>query len=436
MQDRALSRPNCSRNMNPIPILPASPALKRPATTGGAIYRFHTMVKPAGAQCNLDCSYCFYLHKEELLDQPKMPRMSESVLELHVRQYIEAQTGDEVVFSWQGGEPTLMGLEFFERMVALQKKYTKPPQRIENDLQTNGTLLDEQWCAFLKANNFLVGLSIDGPAELHDKHRCSKGGKPTHERVMAAVELLHRYQVPFSALCVVNRDNARKPIDVYRFLRDAVRPRLIQFMPGMERRDFRTVAPGHWPAESLPMLGSPQARPGTPESIVAEWSIAPEDWGYFLGRVWDEWLAKDFGRVFVDQFENAISIMVGAGSQKCVTSQICGKALAVEHDGSLYACDHFVYPEYRLGNIRDEHEGDLAFSERQQAFGYAKSERLPAYCRTCESLKYCWGDCPKDRFLRTPDGEAGLHYLCAGLKQFYRKVEASKSELFRRFGRP
>lgn len=421
--------------MSVIPVRPALPDLNLPRLPDGQNYRFHTMVKPAGAQCNLDCTYCFYLHKEELLHQPKMPRMNESVLELHVRQYIEAQTGDEVVFSWQGGEPTLMGLPFFRRMVELQKKYAKAGQRIGNDLQTNGTLLDDEWCEFLKANDFLVGLSIDGPAELHDKHRYSKGGKPTHARVMKTVALLHRHQVPFSALCVVNRDNARKPIDVYRFLRDQVQPRSIQLIPGMERRDFSSIAPGYWPADDLPMLGSARAQPGTPDSVMAEWSVTPEDWGYFLGRIWDEWFAKDFGRVFVDQFENVISMLLGAGSQKCVTSQICGKALAIEHDGTLYSCDHFVYPEYRLGNIRDIHEGDLAFSERQKRFAYAKSDRLPAYCRACEYLQLCWGDCPKDRFLRTPDGEAGLHYLCTGLKQFYRKASLAKGEVLKRLGR-
>lgn len=420
--------------MNIVSMPAVFPKFSLPTAPEGHAYRFHTMVKPAGAQCNLDCSYCFYLHKEELLHQPKIPRMSESVLELHVRQYIEAQTGPEVVFSWQGGEPTLMGLDFFRRMVELQKKYAKPRQRIENDLQTNGTLLDEKWCAFLKEHHFLVGLSVDGPAELHDKHRYSKGGKPTHARVMEAAVLLHRHQVPFSALCVVNRDNARKPIDVYRFLRDQVRPRLIQFIPGMERRDFRSTAPGHWPANSLPMLGSSQALPGTPDSVMTEWSIAPEDWGYFLGRVWDEWFAKDFGRVFIDQFENVISMLVGEGAQKCVTGQICGKALAVEHDGTLYSCDHFVYPEYRLGNIAEVHEGDLAFSERQKRFGHAKSDSLPAYCKSCDYLQLCWGDCPKDRFLRTPDGEVGLHYLCAGLKHFYRKASAAKGAVLKRLG--
>jgi uncharacterized protein len=418
--------------MIPIHPVPSHPELKLPPLSGSARYRFHTMVKPAGAQCNLDCSYCFYLHKEDLLQQPKIPRMNESLLEAHIRQYIEAQTGDEVVFSWQGGEPTLMGLDFFRRIVELQVKYQKPGQRIDNDLQTNGILLDDEWAAFLKQHQFLVGLSIDGPAEFHDRHRYSKGGKPTHERVMAAVALLHKYQVPFSALCVVNRDNSKRPIDVYRFLRDQVRPRLIQFIPGMESRDFHAIAPGYWNKDSLPFLGSPRTQPGATDSVVTDWSIAADDWGYFLTRIWDEWLKHDFGRVFIDQFENVISMLFGAGSQQCVTGQICGKALAVEHNGDLYSCDHFVYPEYKLGNIQYTHEGDLAFSERQQQFGHAKSNTLPAYCRTCSYLQLCWGHCPKDRFLRTPDGETGLHYLCSGLKTFYRKAMSSRGELARR----
>ncbi|PWV65597.1 anaerobic sulfatase maturase [Plasticicumulans acidivorans] len=418
------------------PIKPlADPPLHLPALANGDVYRFHTMVKPSGAQCNLDCAYCFYLHKEDLLQQPKMPRMDEDWLETHIRQYIAAQTGREVIFSWQGGEPTLMGLEFFRRVVALQQQYKKPGQRIENDLQTNGILLDDEWCAFLHEQHFLVGLSIDGPAELHDHYRYSKGHKPTHERVMHAVALLHKHQVEFSALCVVNRLNARRPIDVYRFIRDQVRPRMIQLIPGLEPGDFRQVAPGHWNWDALPVVGTPQARPGHPDSVVADWSVDPDDWGYFLGRVWDEWFKRDFGRVFIDQFENVVSMMLGNGSQKCVTSPVCGKALAIEHNGDLYSCDHFVYPEYRLGNIGETHEGDLAFSEQQQQFGYAKRNSLPQYCRECRYLQLCWGECPKNRFVKTPDGEPGLNYLCRGLKAFYAKATGDLSELHKRLGK-
>ncbi|MFH7808920.1 anaerobic sulfatase maturase [Acinetobacter sp. BSP-153] len=416
--------------MRIIPTQAESPSLKS-IQLQGQMYRYHVMLKPSGAQCNLDCSYCFYLHKQDLLRQPKTPRMAESMLELHIKQYIEAQTGNEVVFSWQGGEPTLMGLEFFQRVVELQNKYKKPKQCIENDIQTNGTLLDEAWCEFLSQHNFLVGLSIDGPAEFHDKHRYNKGGKPTHAKVMHAVELLHRYQIPFNALCVVNRDNAKRPNDVYRFIRDQVQPRMIQFIPGMESAQFQSTAPGHWNLDDLPILGSSAAQPGTNDAVVTDWSIVADDWGYFLSRVWGEWIKKDFGRVFVDQFENIVSMMLGYGAQKCVSGQICGKSLAIEHNGDLFSCDHFVYPEYKLGNIQEIHQGDLVFSEEQKKFAYAKSNSLPQYCRQCPYLQYCWGDCPKDRFLKTPDGEAGLHYLCSGLKRFFHTALLSKSEIMK-----
>jgi len=415
--------------------LNAQPELKLPKLEEGDSYRFHTMVKPSGAQCNLDCAYCFYLHKEDLLHQPQAPRMSDAVLEAHIGQYLEAQTGDEVIFTWQGGEPTLMGLDFFRRVVDLQNRHRKAGQRIANDLQTNGILLDDEWCAFLAQNSFLVGLSIDGPAELHDRYRTSKGNKPTFSRVMAAVELLHRHRVEFNALCVVNRVNARRPIDVYRFLRDVVAPHIIQFSPGLEPVDFRSVAPGHWDWDRLPVVGTPAAQPGSPDSVVADWSVSPDDWGYFLTRVWDERMKRDYGRVFVDQFENVISQMFGHGAQKCVSARICGKAMAIEHNGDLYSCDHFVYPEYKLGNIREVHEGDLAFSDRQKEFAYAKSETVPRYCKSCSFLDLCWGECPKNRFVKTPDGGIGLNYLCPGLKKFYAKATSDRAELARRLAR-
>jgi uncharacterized protein len=397
-------------------------------------WAYHTMIKPSGAQCNLDCAYCFYLHKEDLLAQPRAPRMSDAVLEAHIRQYIDSQSGPQVVFTWQGGEPTLMGLDFFRRAVALQATYSKPGQAVENDLQTNGVLLDQDWCDFLKANAFLVGLSIDGPAELHDAYRRAKGGQPTFERVMQAADLLRANGIAFNALCVVNRQNARRPIDVYRFLRDRVRPRMIQFIPGLEPTDFRSRAPGAPADRPAPKLGEPQAKPGAPDSIVADWSVDPDDWGDFLCRVWDEWFARDYGRVFVDQFENIVSMMFGQGPQKCVNARTCGRGLAVEHDGELFSCDHFVYPEHRLGNILETPEGDLARSQAQVRFGLAKHETLPAYCRSCRHLELCWGECPKNRLIRTPQGEPGLNYLCSGLKAFYDKATAARPELARRLG--
>ncbi len=379
---------------------------------------FHVMVKASGAQCNLDCTYCFYLHKQSTLDQPDLPRMNDEVLEAHIRQYIEAQDARQVVFSWQGGEPTLMGLDFFRRVVALQRQYAKPGQRVENDLQTNGVLIDEDWAVFLKANDWLVGLSMDGPPELHDLYRRTKGGTPSSARVVRAAELFHRHGIPFNVLCVVNRTNARRPNDVYRYLRDTIRPRMIQFIPCVERAACQITAPGHWNVNG--------------PSAVTDWSVKPQDWGYFLGRVWDEWFRRDYGRVFVDQFENVISQMMGFGAQTCVSSERCGKALAIEHNGDVYSCDHYVYAPYKLGNILLTNEGELANGQAQLDFGAAKHKSLPAYCQACEYRDLCWGDCPKNRFLKTPDGEPGLSYLCTGLKQFYAKVTLARREVQRR----
>jgi uncharacterized protein len=392
------------------------------------------MVKPVGALCNLDCTYCYYLHKEQLLGQPRQPRMTGEMLERHIRQYIEAQTGDAVVFSWQGGEPTILGLEFFRQVVELQARHRKSGQRIENDLQTNGTLLDEEWTSFLKQHRFLVGLSCDGPGRLHDRFRPTKGGTPTHAKVMAAARLLKKHGVPFNALCVVNRENAKFPLDVYRFLTRELGAKRIQLIACVEPKVFRDVAPQRWDAAQLPLVGSPQARPGAPDSVVTDWSVDPEDWGAFLCKVWDDWVARDVGKVFVDLFETGVAQSMGLPSQRCVTAEFCGKALAVEHDGDVYSCDHYVYPEYRLGNLRQTHWGEMAYSERQQAFGFAKRDTLPQYCRDCAHLKLCWGECPKNRLVRTPAGEAGLNYLCPGLERFYAHIQHDMPQILRRVG--
>ncbi|WP_443750764.1 anaerobic sulfatase maturase [Asticcacaulis solisilvae] len=395
---------------------------------------YHTIIKPSGAQCNLDCTYCFYLSKEGLLSQPRAPRMPDDVLEAHIRQYIESQPGQDVVFTWQGGEPTLMGLDFFQRAVALQARYKQPGQRVDNDLQTNGVLLDARWAEFLKANNFLVGLSIDGPRALHDLYRRAKGGQPTFDRVMAAAKLLRDWQIPFNVLCVVNNANARQPLETYRFLRDEVRPRVIQFIPGVVPK------PGHGPSDSgyslsdRPRQGDARTRPDQPDAVVEPWSVDGDDWGRFLSAVWDEWFTRDFGDVFVDQFENVVSMMLRKGSQMCVTAPRCGRGLAIEFNGDLYSCDHFVYPQHRLGNISDSDEGVLAASAAQTAFGNAKLDALPQACRSCRFLELCWGECPKNRFIATADGEAGLNYLCGGLKTFYGKATSDYPRLVRRLG--
>jgi uncharacterized protein len=382
--------------------------------------QFHVMAKPAGATCNLDCKYCFYLSKQTVPHGPGAGEMGDETLELFIRQYIEGVSGPSVVFSWQGGEPTLRGLAFFRRVVALQKKYAKFGQKIENDLQTNGVLLDESWAAFLKEHRFLVGLSIDGPRELHDKFRRNMGGAPTFDKVMAAANLLRKFGVPFNTLTCVHRFNASRPLDVYRFLRNELNATYIQFIPVVQAKGFETSAPQTWDFAHLPIVGTPQARPGHPDAVVTDWSVDPDDYGYFLSRVFDEWRRKDLGEVFVNHFETLVAQHLGLPSQICIYSEMCGKSVAVEHDGSVYSCDHYVYPEHRLGTLHQTPLAEMVFSPTQVRFGYAKSETLPAYCRSCSYLTDCWGECPKNRLLRTPDGEAGLNYLCVGLKRFYR----------------
>jgi uncharacterized protein len=337
-----------------------------------------------------------------------------------LRQYIDGVTGPEIVFSWQGGEPTLRGLDFFRRVVALQAKYKKPNQRIENDLQTNGVLLNEEWAAFLKEHRFLVGLSIDGPRELHDRFRINKGGAPTFDKVLAAAKLLRRFGVRYNMLTCVHRFNASRPLDVYRFLRRELNSTYIQFIPIVEPRGFETTPPQVWDESKLPMLGSPKARPDHPSSIVTDWSVDPEEYGYFLSRVFDEWRRKDMGKVLVNHIETLVAQHVGLPSQICIYGEFCGKGVVAEHDGSVYTCDHYVYPEYRLGTLREKSLAEMVFAPTQVKFGYAKSEALPRYCRECPYLKDCWGECPKNRFIHTPDGEAGLNYLCAGLKKFFK----------------
>jgi uncharacterized protein len=341
------------------------------------------------------------------------------MLERYIRQYIEAQNGDTIVFSWQGGEPTMLGVEFFREIVDIQRKYAPVGRRIENDLQTNGTLLDDEWCEFLKQHGFLVGVSIDGPRELHDTFRLTRKGEPTFDKVMHGISLLRKHGVSFNTLTVVNRANAKRPLDVYRFLRNELDSRYIQFIPCVEPKDFHNVAPQHWPADRIPLLGSSASRPGNPESVVTDWSVDPEDWGYFLSRTFDEWYKKDVGRVLVNLFETAVVQTMGRPAQTCVTAEFCGKALAIEHTGEVYSCDHYVYPEWSLGNIADTHIGAMAFSDRQQRFGYAKRDALPAYCRQCKHVRLCWGECPKNRFIRSPDGELGLNYLCSGIRRFF-----------------
>lgn len=381
--------------------------------------RFHVMAKPGGAKCNVDCQYCFYLHKDELLNQSKQPKMDDATLEAFIKSYIESHDGEEVVFSWQGGEPTLLGLDYFKKIVELQRKHAITGMRIENDLQTNGLLLNKDWCEFLVEHSFLVGLSIDGPEFIHDKYRKTRSGKPTFKRVIQAVNLMKEYKVPFNALVTVNRFNSQYPLEVYRFLTRELGVTYIQFSPCVEPRSFEKIAPHFWKENMQPGVGSELAKPGNLMSVVTDWSVDASEWGEFLVVVFNEWVNNDFGRVLVNLFETAVAQVMGMPAQLCVTAEFCGKGLAIEHNGDVFSCDHYVYPEYRLANINERPLNEIAISTRQYSFGMAKKSSLPQYCLNCEYLKYCWGECPKNRLLTAPNGEAGLNYLCPGIKMFF-----------------
>lgn len=362
---------------------------------------FNVMLKPRGPICNLDCQYCYYLVKERLYPGSRF-RMADDLLERYTRQYIEAQRVPEVTFVWQGGEPTLMGLEFFERAVELQEKYRRPGMTIHNALQTNGTTLNDAWCAFFKAHGFLIGLSLDGPKELHDAYRVDKGGQPTFDRVMAGLKLLKKHKVDFNILTTLHAANADHPLEVYRFLRDRVRARYVQFIP-IVLRDNET---GYQEGEA-----------------VTGHSITAEQYGHFLITVFDEWVRHDVGRVFVQIFDVALAAWAGAPPGLCIFEETCGHALAMEHNGDLYSCDHFVEPRYFLGNIEQENLLAMVGSEAQRQFGLAKRDTLPRYCRECEVRFVCNGGCPKNRITRTPGGEPGLNYLCAGYRAFFNHVD-------------
>jgi uncharacterized protein len=390
---------------------------------GTVVTQYHVMVKPTGPICNLDCKYCYYLSKKSILGNDGNWQISDRVLEKFIRQYISSQNVQEVNFSWQGGEPTLLGIGFFEKVIKLQKKYCPPIKRISNDLQTNGTLLDDEWCKFLHDNRFLVGLSIDGPSHLHDYYRVDKKQQSTFEKVVAAAELMKKYRVEFNTLTVVNRTNARKPMEVYRFLRDELKSEYMQFIPCVEPKEFATVAPQYWDKDKQPVLNSSAAFPTSDNSVVTDWSVDADDYGRFLCMIFDEWLKNDVGKVFVRLFDTALTIWLGMPSSDCCFAEICGKGLALEHDGNLYSCDHYVYPEYRLGNIAEKTLFGMVYSEKQARFGLNKTDTLTRYCKDCEVRFACNGGCPKDRFLLTPDGEFGLSYLCKAHRRFFNHID-------------
>ena len=373
---------------------------------------FHIMAKPHGPICNLDCTYCYYLEKENLYAASGRDfRMRDEVLENYVRQYIESHPSETVEFAWQGGEPTLLGIPFFERVVELQKKNAKK-RKIENSFQTNGTLLDDDWGKFLAKNKFLIGLSIDGPEELHDAYRVDKGGQTTFARVIGGLEVLKKYGVPFNTLTVVNRKNSYRAHEVYRFLKQ-IGSKFLQFIPVVEQ-----VADEPDP-HGLVLL-KPFSRQ---KATVSDWSVEPLQFGRFLQQVFDIWVVQDVGRIFVQIFDVALESWYGVPQSLCVFQPDCGQALAVEHNGDLYSCDHFVYPENKLGNIMDRPLGLLVESPQQTRFGKAKSASLPSDCQRCDVRFACNGECPKHRFTQTASGEYGLNYLCAGYKHFFRHID-------------
>ena len=374
------------------------------------------MTKPIGARCNLDCSYCYYLEKEKLYPGAGGQRMKPEVLDAYVREYISAQPGPVVSFAWQGGEPTLLGVDFFRNAVALQQRHANGKQ-IENAFQTNGVLLDDEWGQFLSENKFLVGLSIDGPRELHDAYRVDKGGRPTFDRVMAGLEVLKRHRIEFNTLTTVHRKNSSQPLRVYRFLRE-IGSGYIQFIPIVERIPGTDV-------HGLTLSQPPEAEdPTSLDNQVTPWSVRPAEYGMFLSEIFDEWVQHDVGRVFVQQFDSALANWAGHPPGVCIFSEKCGRALAVEHNGDVYSCDHYVYPRYKLGNLINTSLSTMVDSEAQQAFGEAKSAKLPRYCRECSVRFACHGECPKHRFISAPDGEPGLNYLCAGYKRFFQKIDS------------
>ena len=367
--------------------------------------RIHILAKPSGATCNLACSYCFFLDKELLYPDSKF-RMSEETLEAYIRQLIETHRSNQVTVAWQGGEPTLMGVDFYRKAIEFQEKYRRPGMTFENTMQTNGTLLDDEWCEFLKENNFLIGLSLDGPRHFHDTFRVDKGGAPTYDRVMRGLRLLQKHGVEYNILVTVNRVTGDHPKEIYRFLRDEVGATWIQFIPVIERVNpdgFNLVQSG---------------------DQVSHRSVQPEQFGRFLIQVFDEWIYNDVGKIFVQTFEAALrNWMRLPTSGMCVFEKTCGYGLALEHNGDLYSCDHFVEPDFLLGNIKAEHMLEMVGSQEQYKFGQDKYDTLPKYCLECPVLFACNGECPKNRFIETPDGEPGLNYLCAGYKGFFQRVD-------------
>jgi uncharacterized protein len=407
-----------------------------PPTSTAGPPAFHLLAKPTGATCNLDCEYCFFLSKEMLYPGSRF-RMAEGMLERYIRQLIEAHSSPFVTIAWQGGEPTLMGVDFFRRSIEFVERYRRPGMTVEYTIQTNGTLIDDAFAAFFKEHDFLVGISIDGPPAMHDAYRVDRGGAPTFQRVARGLEHLQRHGVEFNTLTTLHAANADRPVEVYRFLRDEIGSRYLQFIPIIERLPAPRV---DVPLEELGLSpGLAQRAPWRSwrdrplyrqeGSLVTHRSVTAQQYGSFLIGVFDEWVRRDIGTVYVQMFDVALANWYGEPPSLCIHSETCGTALALEHNGDLYSCDHFVEEDFKLGNIAETPMVDLVASQQQRDFGLAKGESLPAYCRGCDVRFACHGGCPKDRFIRTPDGVAGLNYLCDGYKAFFHHVDGPMREM-------
>jgi uncharacterized protein len=372
---------------------------------------FNIMLKPVGPLCNLNCTYCYYLEKKKLFPDSVQYRLDEELLELFIREYIESQQVPVVTFVWQGGEPSMLGVDYFRKAVKLQSKYANG-KKIENSFQTNGTFLTDDFCRFFKENNFLIGLSVDGPEHLHDYYRQDNQGKPTWKRVMQGVELLRKHNVDFNTLSVVNRKTQQEPLAVYNFLKQ-IGSTFMQFIPIVERR-------------------AKQVQPDAPELVahnyqgeaqVTEWSVQPRAYGSFMCTIFDEWVRKDVGKYYVQLFDVALANWFGSMPGLCVFSETCGTAAVMEHNGDVFSCDHYVYDEFFIGNINEHSLPEIMGSARQALFGQNKKSTLPGCCRACSVRFACHGDCPKHRFTKSPQGEDGLSYLCEGYKMFFEHVK-------------
>ena len=368
----------------------------------------YVMLKPAGAHCNLACKYCYYLEKNNLYQNSHSHLMSDEMLEQFTREYIEAQTMPQVLFTWHGGEPLMRSIDFYKKALALQKKYAHGKQ-IDNVIQTNGTLLTDEWCEFFAKNHWLVGISIDGPQEYHDHYRVTPAGKPSWEKVMQGIQLLKKHRVEWNAMAVVNAYNAEHPLEFYHFFRDNG-CQYLQLTPIVERLTE------HEDGRTLASLADDREIP------LADASVTPQQWGNFLCTIFDDWVRHDVGKTFVEIFDCTLANWMGVLPGICAYSKECGHAGVMEHNGDVYSCDHFVFPEYKLGNIRDQSLIDMLYGEKQQAFSRLKHTSLPRQCKECDMEFACHGECPKNRFEKDKYGEPGLNYLCQGYYQYYTHV--------------